>query len=61
MSLITINLIELTAGLLINLFIGKLQIFLFRKKTQASRIIIRIIGVYLLIDGLLGILHIHLF
>jgi hypothetical protein len=55
------NLFELIAGLLINLFIGKLQVLLFRKKTQASRIIIRIIGVYLLIDGLLGILHIHLF
>jgi hypothetical protein len=61
MSLITMNLIELIAGLFINLFIGKLQILLFRKKTQTSRIIIRIIGVYLVIDGLLGILHLHLF
>lgn len=56
-----INLIELVAGLVINLFIGKLQIVLFRKKTYASRVIIRVIGVFLLIDGLLGILHIHLF
>lgn len=61
MSVMAINLIELVAGLVINLFIGKLQIVLFRKKTYASRVIIRVIGVFLLIDGLLGILHIHLF
>ncbi|MFX3617651.1 MAG: hypothetical protein ACE3JK_08985 [Sporolactobacillus sp.] len=61
MPLVTINLIELAAGLLINLLIGKLQMILFRKKTQASRVIIRVIGVFLLVDGLLGILHIHLF
>ncbi|MDT3426186.1 threonine/homoserine efflux transporter RhtA [Paenibacillus forsythiae] len=57
-STLFFNIAELIAGLLINIFIGPLAVALFRKDGTASRLPLRILGVYLVINSVPGIFHI---
>lgn len=50
--------ILLLAGVLINVFIGKLAIFLFKKDGTMSRIPLRFLGIYLIINSVSYIFHI---
>lgn len=53
-----LSITELLAGLLINIFIGFLAVFFFRKDGTSSRIPLRILGVFLIINAVSRIFHI---
>lgn len=46
------------AGVLLNVFIGKIAIFLFKKDFTMSRFPIRFLGIYLVINSISHIFHI---
>ena len=50
--------ILLIAGVLINIFIGKLAIVLFKKDGTMPRITLRFLGIYLIINSVSYIFHI---
>lgn len=53
-----LSIAELLAGLLINVFIGVLAVFFFRKDGTSSRTPLRILGVFLIINAVSRIFHI---
>jgi threonine/homoserine/homoserine lactone efflux protein len=53
-----IGIIELTIGVIINVFIGKLGVVIFRRDDKTSRIILRVIGVFLIINGVSRAFHV---
>lgn len=55
------NLAELIVGLLMNVFISRVERFIFHKPNHLARIIVRIVAVFCVIDGFLGLTHLHLF
>ena len=59
MNTLTIYIIELLIGILINIFMGKLLKIIFRKDTRVTRTILRFIGVFLVINSILAIFHIN--
>jgi hypothetical protein len=50
--------LELAAGILINIFIGKLAKFIFKKDGTGSRIPLRLLGVYLIINSISFLFHV---
>lgn len=57
MHTLTMSIIELVIGILLNIFIGKLAVLFFRKDNTASRFPIRFLGIFFVIDSILGIIH----
>ncbi|MDP4145862.1 MAG: hypothetical protein Q8936_15475 [Bacillota bacterium] len=53
-----ILIIQLIAGVLINIFIGKLATVIFRKDNRSARIPLRFIGLFLVINSVIGLSHI---
>lgn len=53
-----ILIIELMAGILINIFIGKLARGIFKKDGTGPRLPLRVLGVYLVINSISALLHI---
>jgi threonine/homoserine/homoserine lactone efflux protein len=53
-----IGIIELIIGVIINVFIGKLGEVIFRRDNKTSRIILRVIGVFLIINGVSRAFHV---
>jgi threonine/homoserine/homoserine lactone efflux protein len=53
-----IGIVELIAGILINIFIGTLGQAIFRKDDRTSRVILRVIGVFLIINGISRAFHV---
>ncbi|MPQ31179.1 hypothetical protein E4V42_06970 [Clostridium estertheticum] len=51
---------EMILGIILNVFIGKIAVFIFKKDGTGPRIIIRVAGIVLFINGLSAILSIHL-
>nr|WP_316503261.1 MULTISPECIES: hypothetical protein [Paenibacillus] len=49
---------ELLGGILINVFIGSLGRAIFRKDDRTSRVILRIIGIFLIINGISRAFHV---
>jgi hypothetical protein len=49
---------ELLVGILINVFIGTIGKAIFRKDDRTSRVILRIIGVFLMINGISRAFHV---
>jgi hypothetical protein len=50
--------LELAAGILINIFIGKLAKFIFKKDGTGPRIPLRLLGVYLIINSISFLFHV---
>lgn len=50
--------LELIAGILINIFIGKLGMLIFRKDNTATRIPLRFLGVFFVINSVSLLFHI---
>jgi hypothetical protein len=53
-----VSIMELIAGLFINVYIGKLAVAIFRKDGTSSRLPLRVLGIYLLINSISRIFHI---
>ncbi|MNM91715.1 hypothetical protein D3C81_1040210 [compost metagenome] len=53
-----IGIVELLVGILINVFIGTLGRAIFRKDDRTSRVILRVIGIFLIINGSSRTFHI---
>ncbi|OKP79941.1 hypothetical protein A3844_27950 [Paenibacillus helianthi] len=53
-----IGIVELIVGILINVFIGTLGQVIFRKDDRTSRFILRVIGVFLIINGISRTFHV---
>ncbi|ETT36329.1 MULTISPECIES: hypothetical protein [unclassified Paenibacillus] len=53
-----IGIVELIIGILINVFIGTLGQAIFRKDDRTSRVILRVIGVFLIINGVSRAFHV---
>lgn len=53
-----IGIVELIVGILINVFIGTLGRAIFRKDDRTSRAILRVIGVFLIINGISRAFHV---
>jgi hypothetical protein len=47
-----VGVLEIISGILINIFIGQLAKFIFRKDGTGPRIPFRIIGIYFIINGI---------
>ncbi|MFT8871688.1 MAG: hypothetical protein ABF868_05295 [Sporolactobacillus sp.] len=58
---VILNVVELVVGLLMNVFIGRIERFIFRKPSYPARIIVRIAAVFCVIDGFCRIIHLSLF
>ena len=58
MNLLLIRIIMLIAGILINIFIGKLGMLIFRKDNTLTRIPLRFLGIFLVINSASFIFHI---
>ncbi len=58
MNSLIIKIIELIAGILINIFIGKLGVVIFRKDNTLTRIPLRFLSIYLVINSVSCIFHI---
>ncbi|MFL1673555.1 hypothetical protein QJQ58_09150 [Paenibacillus dendritiformis] len=56
-SIFIIGLVEVLAGLFINLYIGFLAKAILRKDGTAPRIPLRVIGIYLIINGISKLTH----
>ncbi|WP_438494871.1 hypothetical protein [Paenibacillus sp. IHBB 3054] len=52
------GIIELLAGLIINVWIGAFGRIIFKKDDKTSRIVLRILGVFLLINGISRAFHV---
>jgi hypothetical protein len=50
-----LTILELVIGILFNIFIGRLGMIVFRKDDKMTRIILRFIGVFCIIDALMRI------
>ncbi|AWB43756.1 hypothetical protein DCC85_05655 [Paenibacillus sp. CAA11] len=57
-AMLLLSIAELLAGMLINIFIGKLAKWIFRKDGTSSRLPLRVLGIYLIINGASRIFHI---
>ncbi|MFT8363004.1 MAG: hypothetical protein ABF608_07450 [Sporolactobacillus sp.] len=55
------NFAELIVGLLMNVFIGHVERFIFHNPNHLARLIIRIVAVFCVIDGFCRLTHLHLF
>lgn len=51
--------VALIIGILLNIFIGKLAVLIFKKDGTASRVPIRFIAVVLVLNGAAHLLHIN--
>lgn len=58
--MLIVRLIEIALGILVNIFIGKIVMFLFKKDGTLPRTPVRIAGVWLLINGLSWIIDNHI-
>lgn len=56
-SILVLSVIELIFGILINAFIGKVSKLIFRSDKGTSRVIIRLIGIFLVVDPILRIFN----
>lgn len=56
-SILVLSFIELILGVLINAFIGKVSRFTFRSDKGMSRVIVRLIGIFLVIDPILRVFN----
>jgi hypothetical protein len=52
------GIIELLAGLIINVWIGAFGRIIFKKDDKTSRVVLRILGVFLLINGISRAFHV---
>ncbi|AIQ20446.1 membrane protein [Paenibacillus sp. FSL H7-0357] len=52
------GIIELLAGLIINVWIGAFGRIIFKKDDKISRVVLRILGVFLLINGISRAFHV---
>lgn len=50
--------IMLIVGILLNIFIGKLAVFIFKKDGTLPRLPLRVLGIYLIINSIGAIFHI---
>lgn len=50
--------IMLIVGILLNIFIGKLAVLIFKKDGTGPRIPLRVLGVYLVINSISNLFHI---
>ena len=57
MNTLILPIIELIAGILINIFVGKLGIIIFRKNNMLTKIILRFIGIFLIVNSIHYIFH----
>lgn len=53
-----LGMIELILGVLMNIFIGKIGKVAFGKDNRTTRIILRVIGIFLIINGVSHAFHI---
>lgn len=54
------SLVQVILGILINLFMEKIVKVVFKKDGTFSRLPLRVLGIYLLINGATTILNVHL-
>ncbi|WP_379145705.1 hypothetical protein [Paenibacillus sp. sgz500992] len=52
------GIIELLAGLIINVWIGAFGRIIFKKDDKTTRVVLRILGVFLLINGISRAFHV---
>lgn len=57
MDSLTLSIIELIVGILVNVFIGKLGMIIFRKDNTLTRIPLRFLGIFLVINSAPIIFH----
>ncbi|MDF2505214.1 hypothetical protein [Clostridium sp.] len=60
-STLILRIVEIILGIILNIFIGKISRFIFKKDGTGPRIPLRIAGIWLLINGLSGIMNINIF
>ncbi len=56
--ILTLSIAELLLGLFINIRIGRLAVAFFRKDGTSSRLPLRVLGIFLLINAVSRIFHI---
>jgi len=59
MNTLTIYIILIIVGILINIFMEKLVKIIFRRDTRLTRTPLRIIGIFLIINSILALFHIN--
>lgn len=59
MNTLTMYIILIIAGILINIFMEKLVKIIFRKDTRLTRTPLRVLGIFLIINSVLALFHIN--
>ncbi len=57
LQIVMLLILELLAGILINIFIGAIARILFKKDGTVPRIPLRVLGIYLIINSLSHLFH----